>query len=315
MKIPKPLLRAMSVEGPFLLASHIDPDGDAIGSVLGLGLGLEAAGKKVLLYNRDPVPSYFRFLPGSRRIRHNLPPMLKHDPVLILLDCNTPDRSGVGDTRFRQSIVIDHHETESSFGNVRWILPDAASAGIMVYYLLKELGIPITTPIATNLYTSIAVDTGTFRYSNTSADVLRVAASLIEAGARADLIAERLYESWEFNRFQLLTMVLQTLKVKGPVAVTHVTREMYRRTGTSAEDTENFSNFPRTIRPIRISVFLRELEDGAWKVSLRSKGRVNVARIAERFGGGGHQNAAGFKTRADLASAVRAILKEAEKVL
>lgn len=315
MKIPRPLLRALSADGPFLLASHIDPDGDAIGSIVGLGLGLEALGKKVLLYNRDPVPSYFRFLPGSRRVRRNLGPLLKHDPVLILLDCNTPERAGVGGASFRQSVVIDHHETESSFGTVRWILPYAASAGLMVYYLLKELGIPVTPSIATNLYTSIAVDTGTFRYSNTSAEVLRVGADLIEAGARADLIAERLYESWEYNRFQLLTMVLQTLQVRGPVAVTYVTREMYRSTGTGAEDTENFSNFPRTISPIRISVFMRELEDGAWKVSLRSKGKVNVARIAEKFGGGGHQNAAGFKTSTDRVTAVQTILKEAKKVL
>ncbi|MDA8077802.1 MAG: bifunctional oligoribonuclease/PAP phosphatase NrnA [Nitrospiraceae bacterium] len=314
MKIPKGVVSAFREAGPFLIASHIDPDGDALGSALALGLGLKAAGKKVFLYNRDPVPSYHRYLPGQRLFRHDIRPLAKGDPLIVLLDCNSPERAAAGGYSYRKSVVIDHHETESSFGTVRWVEPAAAATGMMIYYLLKALRIPITPEIATNLYTAIAVDTGTFRYSNTSAEVLRVGAALVEAGAEPNVISEHLYESWEYGRFRLLTMVLNTLEIRGHVALTHITRAMYRKTGTSAEATENFSNIPRIIGSVKISALLREVGSREWKASLRSKGGMNVAKIAERFGGGGHQNAAGFRIKADLESAKKAILREAAKI-
>jgi len=315
MRVPKEITAAFRGEGPFLIASHVDPDGDALGSALALGLGLESSGRKVFIYNRDEVPSYFRFLPGMDRIGHDLRPLRRHDPLLVLLDCNNPERSATEGHMFRRSIVIDHHETESAFGDLRWVLPGAAATGIMVFRLLKALKIDMTPAIATNLYTALAVDTGTFRYSNTSAAVLRAGAELVDAGADPYAIAERLYDAWEHKRFRLLIMALNTMEMKGQVAIVHVTREMFNQTGTRAEDTENFSSFPRMIGKVRIAVLLRELKDGGWKVSLRSKGEVNVAAIAERFGGGGHMNAAGFKVDADLAAAKDAILREAGKVL
>ncbi|MDA8431714.1 MAG: bifunctional oligoribonuclease/PAP phosphatase NrnA [Nitrospiraceae bacterium] len=300
MRIPRRLLSVLRGEGPFLIAAHIDPDGDAIGSSLALSAALEAAGKKTFLYSRDPLPKYFAFLPGRKKFTARLREIVEEDPVLVLLDCNSPERAGIEGRRFRKAVVIDHHETAKEFGDVRWVDHTAAATGILVYRLVKALGGRITPEIATNLYTAISVDTGTFRYSNTSADVLRVSAELVDAGAEPNRIADHLYETWEYKRFRLLVAALNTIEVRDGVAVIHITKKMFRDTGTSAEDTEYFSNYPRMIGSIRIAVLLRELEQRGWKASLRSKGAVNVARIAERFGGGGHRNAAGFKTTSDL---------------
>jgi phosphoesterase RecJ-like protein len=309
MRIPRRLLSALRAESTFLIAAHIDPDGDAVGSALALSAALEAIGKKTFLYSRDPVPKYFTFLPGEKMFTPRLREITKEDPVLVLLDCNSPERAGIEAYRFRKAIVIDHHETAKDFGDVRWIDHTAAATGMMIYRLTKALGVKFTAEIATNLYTAISVDTGTFRYSNTSSDVLRASAELVDAGAEPNRIADYLYETWGYKRFRLLIAALNTLEVRGRVAVVYITKEMYRETGTSPEDTENFSNFPRMIGSIRVSVLLRELEQGGYKASLRSKGAVNVARIAERFGGGGHRNAAGFKASSDLKTIREALFR------
>lgn len=310
MRVPRRLVSVLEEESSFLIAVHIDPDGDAIGSALALAAALESLKKKTFLYCRDPIPEFHHALPGWRKFSSRLQSGLRKDPVLILLDCNSPERAGLGDRRFRMSVVIDHHETESGFGTVRWIVPGAAATGMMIFSLLRPLGVAITRPMAVTLYTAIAVDTGTFRYSNTSAEVLRASAELIAAGAEPDVISEHLYETWEERRFRLLVEVLNTLTITDRVAMTAVTLEMFERTGAKAEDTENFSNFPRMIGSVDISTLFRETARGMWKVSLRSKGTANVARVAEQFGGGGHRNAAGCRIRGDLATVQGAVLQK-----
>jgi phosphoesterase RecJ-like protein len=313
MKIPEKILSAFRKEDTFLLAAHISPDGDSIGSCVALRMALDSLGKKALLYSRDPVPKQYRFLPGNERIVSDLKKVAALDPVLVLLDCNGPERAGLERIAFRRSVVIDHHETEKGFGDVRWINPQAAATGLMVYFLIKGLGVRITRDIAVNLYTAIAVDTGTFRYSNTSSEVLRACAELVDYGAEPHLVSEALYESWERKRFDLLVLALNTLEIRNGVAMTHVTKAMFSKTGTKPEDTETFSNFPRRIDTIKISSLFRELGGGEWKASLRSKGDMNVARIAELFGGGGHRNAAGYTIKADLKTAKEALLKASRK--
>lgn len=315
MKIPKKLLSAFRAEKRFLIATHIDPDGDTIGSALALSTALESMGKETFVYCRDPVPRYYRFMPGQEKISSGLGNMMKADPALVLLDCNSPQRAAVEQYKFRTSIVIDHHETEMDFGDIRWVDHNAPAAGLMVYFIIKALGVKFTGDIASDLYAAISVDTGTFRYSNTSAEVLRACAELIESGAKPNLIADCLYETWGSKRFKLLVMTLNTLEIKDKVATIHVTREMFRKTGTRSEDTENFSNFPRMIKSVKISTLLRELGKGEWKASMRSRGGVNVAKIAELFGGGGHKNAAGFRIKSDLKSAKKELLKAIRKVI
>ena len=314
MKIPKEVVAAFKKEKVFLIAAHINPDGDALGSSLALSIALESAGKEVYVYNKDSVPAFYRFLPGYKRVRSSFKKAIPKDPVLILLDCNSPERAALENYSFRRSIVIDHHETERAFGDIRWVVPAAAATGLMVFYLIKALGVAFTSDIAMNLYAAIAVDTGTFRYSNTSPEVLKASSELIEAGANPAFISECLYERWEKSRFDLLVMTLNNLEIKNGVAVMHITKDMFEKTGTTSEDTENFSNLPRTIRSVKISALFRDIGDGSWKASLRSKGNVNVAKIAELFGGGGHKNAAGFKISGGLKSAKEKLLRAAEKL-
>ena len=310
MKIPPNLLSFLKEEDNFFIATHINPEGDALGSSLVLSMALEILGKNTVVYDRDPVPDLYRYLPGHERFVHTTVTLQPSTFNLILLDCNALERAGIGGLLFKRSAVIDHHETENDFGDIRWIEPGAAATGLMIFYLIKELGIEITGEIATNLYTAIAIDTGTFRYANTTADVLRVAAELVEAGAKPGFVSNSLYETWSEKRFHLLITAMNTLEIRNNVAITVVTQEMFKQTGTHADDTENFSGFPRMMKDIEISAFFRETDDNHWKVSLRSKGDINVARIAALFEGGGHKNAAGFRIKGSLASAKETLLNQ-----
>jgi phosphoesterase RecJ-like protein len=313
MKIPRELVSVLKKEKVFLLATHLNPDGDAIGSALALANALASMGKEVHVYNKDLVPEFYRFMPGNKRFRSNLKKSLSKNPVLVLLDCNSPERAGLEQYSFRKSVVIDHHETETNFGDIRWVVPSAAATGLMVFYLVKAMGVRVARDMAINLYTAIAVDTGTFRYSNTSPEVLRASAELVEAGANPAAISERLYERWEKNRFDLLLMTLRNLEIKSDVAVMHITKNMFKKTVTKPEDTENFSNLPRMIKSVKIAALFRDMGNGFWKVSLRSKGNANVAKIAELYGGGGHMNAAGFTTKGSLKSAKEKLLLAVKK--
>ncbi|MEW6571427.1 MAG: bifunctional oligoribonuclease/PAP phosphatase NrnA [Nitrospirota bacterium] len=310
MKVPDKILAFLKEEDNFLIATHVDPEPDALGSSVALSTGLERLGKNTILFDKDGVPDIYRFLPGSEKFRTAIPSSKDSFFSVILLDCNTPERAGVNGLDFRYSVVIDHHETEKEFGDIRWVEPRAAATGIMVYYLLKELGTEITDDIATNLYSAIAIDTGTFRYSNTTADVLRICADLIESGANPAFISQNLYETWSEQRFLLLCIALGTLQIRDSVAVIHATKEMFEKTRAKPEDTENFVSFPRMMKDVKVSVFLKELGENYWKVSLRSKGDINVATIATIFGGGGHKNAAGFEIKESLESAKETLLKK-----
>jgi len=310
LNVPPDLISFLKRENRFFFATHIDPDGDALGSSLALSMALESLGKETILYDRDPVPGFYQFLPGHERFTNSMAPLAPSDWSLVLIDCNKLERAGIERrVKFRHSAVIDHHETQGGFGDIRWIVPEAAGTGIMVFYLIKKLGLPITKEMAINLYAALAVDTGTFRYSNTTSEVLKVGAELIEAGANPAYVANHLYETWSKERFALLTMALNTFEIRDDVAMITVTKEMYKKTGATAEDTENFCNLPRMIKDIKVSTLFREIDNNYWKVSLRSKGDINVAKIALGFGGGGHKNAAGYEIKADLESAKKALLK------
>lgn len=313
MKVPSDIISFLKEENSFFLATHINPEGDALGSSLALSMALATLGKETIVYDRDGVPEFYKFLPQHKRVVRSSANISPSAMNLVLLDCNTPERAGIEGLGFRRVAVIDHHRTEKNFGDVKWIVPEAAATGIMVFYILKELGVKITQEIAVNLYTAIAIDTGTFRFGNTTSDVLRVAAELAQAGARPGFISNSLYEAWTEKRFHLLIMTLNTLEIRDHVAFTHVTREMFHKTGAGPEDTENFSGFPRMMRDIIISAFFRETDDNEWKVSLRSKGDTDVAKIAESFKGGGHKNAAGYEIKADLESAKKLLLRRSEE--
>jgi phosphoesterase RecJ-like protein len=309
MKVPPDLLAFLRKHDDFFIATHINPEGDALGSTLALSMALGTLGKNTIVYERDSIPEFYRFLPGHEKFIHSVQDIQPSTRNLILLDCNTPERAGIEGLNFKSSTVIDHHETETDFGDIKWIEPQAAATGIMIFNLLREMSVELTREIATNLYSAIAIDTGTFRFGNTNAEVLKVAAELAEAGAKPGFISNNLYETWSEKRFHLLVMALNTLEIRDNIAFTYVSREMFKKTGAGPEDTENFSSFPRMMKDIIISAFFRETDENEWKVSLRSKGDVNVAQISAFFKGGGHKNAAGYKIKAPLEDARDALLK------
>ncbi len=309
MKVPDKLISFLKSEEKYFIVTHINPDGDAIGSSLALSMALEMLGKETFLYVRDPIPEFYHYLPSYEMFTNSISSLVTHHSSLILIDCNTPKRAEIEGLSFKSSVVIDHHETEEAFGDIQWIVPEASATGMMVFYLIKELGISITREMAINLYSAIAIDTGTFRYGNTTPEAFKIAADLVEAGASPAYISNRLYETWSKERFALFSMTLNTLEIRGAVAITYVTQEMYQKTGTGPGDTESFPSFPRIIKDVKVSAFFRELGVNSWKVSLRSKGDINVALIASQLGGGGHKNAAGFVIKSDLGSAKETLLK------
>jgi len=312
---PKDLLEFLKKEDNFLIAAHVSPDGDALGSALALSMALESLGKKTIVYDKDPVPEFYKFLPGSEKFTNLISNIKSEISNLILIDCNDAERAGIEKLPFASTAVIDHHETVRDFGDIKWIDPKAPATGQMIFHIIKELGAKITKEIATNLYAATAIDTGTFRYSNTTPEVLVTAAELIKAGADPSFIAVNLYETWTENRFRLLVKTLNTLEIYGSIAITHVTLEMFRETGALISDTENFPGYPRMLKTIKVSALFREIENNHFKVSLRSKGSgMNVAKIAEKFGGGGHSNAAGYKIRADFKAAKEALLKAVKEI-
>lgn len=289
---PPELIRAVQAAGTFLLVTHIGPDGDAVGSTLGLAHVLRGMGRKVDVLDVDPVPRTYHFLPGCADFLRT-PPDGEPD-LLLLLDCGDLERTGFPALPGRNRAVIDHHLTQRDFGDVRWVVPGASSTGEMVYQLTRAItSTPFSVEAAVCLYTAIFTDTGGFRYASATPSSYRAAADLVESGVDPWTVTEAVHESVPPERMALMGKTLAGLRMHGPVSVLSVTEEMYRETGTSAEDTENFSNLARGMRGVEVGVFLRQVAPTRFKVSMRSKGRVNVAAIAETLGGGGHHNAAG----------------------
>ena len=278
-----------------LISVHKNPDGDALGSQLGLLRILEHLGKTVHAHNLDPVPESYRFLPGQERISVGKDVPGTYD-AFIVLDADPP-RTGLFDGRypFRTLINIDHHITNPKEWPLTWLDADATATGEMIYRLAVRLGVPMDRQLALCLYTAVFTDTGSFRYSNTTAVSMRIAAELIEAGADPWVVTENVYESMAYRRIKLLGAVLSGMErsADGRTAWVVVTEDLYRRTGTGAQDTDNFVNFVRSVKGVEVAVLFRETAPEQYKISLRSKGRVDLSALAQSLGGGGHRNAAG----------------------
>lgn len=295
-----------------LITSHENPDGDALGSMIGLGLGLEQLGKDVTLYDKDGVPELLEFLPHADKVGNSLDNIEGEFDMAFAVDCTGIGRAGrefeefVSTSRSGPVVILDHHQTNSSTADFHLLDPESSSTGMIIYSLLKSLGVRITPDIARNIYATIIGDTGSFRYSNTSPETFRVAAELVEHGADPSEISEALFEREPLRKLKLLGLVLPTLNVmedKGIASVV-VDRTMFEQTGTSREDTEGIINIPRSVKGVEVAVLFREESDDSnnpvWKISLRSKGKADVARIAESFGGGGHKRAAGCSIEGSL---------------
>jgi phosphoesterase RecJ-like protein len=291
--------------------SHVNPEGDAIGSVLAAVLALRGAGKRTGAFNADPAPPGLQHLPGVAELRRELPRDLPYACYLVLDTADLPRTGGLLDGRPRDAVVlnVDHHPGNTRFGDVNWVEPGASSAGEMVYRLFQEMALPILPDVAANLYAAILTDTGGFRYGNTTAESLRVAAELVTAGAVPETIAQGLVANRDPREWRLLSEVLAGLTVTagGRVAWIEVTAAARQRAGVGLEVTEDF-----ILAGVRLAVAFKEISADEVRVSLRSHGEVDVARLAGAFGGGGHRNAAGCTIRDGLAAAKAQVLAAAE---
>lgn len=301
-----------------LVTMHRGPDGDALGSALALACALRDLGREVTVYNPDELPYNFRFLAGASKVAKSLPQDASFD-VTVATDAGAFHRLGpdVPKAARRGTLLnLDHHITTEPFGDVNYVDPHAASVGILAYKIIKELGAPLSRDAAECIYASILADTGCFRYSSTDPECLRVAAELLEAGVDPWEMTVRVYEQQPLARMRLLAEVLSTLEVHGRLATITITNAMVAKTGSEIDFTDGFINYARSVDGVEVAASFREPENGGpWHVSFRSRGRVNVAAIAQNFGGGGHHNAAGCSIEGDEAAVRARIAQEVEEAL
>jgi len=304
----------------YLLASHVNPEGDAVGSVIAMESILSRLGKKTTIGCEDVFPERLHCLP--HRDRWNTYDDLKNKKgrfdALVVADCPTLERIGKVRDLLRPDTVIfniDHHISNSGFGQYNYVLPKAAACGEVIYDIVKELKLTVTKEEASALYVSLSTDTGSFKYSNTSVHTHRIAAELIHAGIDIERINEDLYATYSLNKLTLYSRLLGKVETAfgGKVAWAALYRKDLEHSGGTYEDTEGFIDFLKYIKEVKVAFFLSEMQKpNEVKVSFRSKGPYDVNQIAMAFGGGGHKKASGCTIPKNLEEAVRLILKEIE---
>ena len=305
----KEVLKHIEQRNQFLLTSHARPDGDAIGSALACRQILCAMGKEAEVVLRDGVPRVYRPLPFADKV-------VQADRVngayeaAIILECDSIKRTRLEGLEERFLISIDHHLSGRPFANVNWIDPTAVATAEMVYCLAREAGVKISPEIATCLYTAVLTDTGSFMFEGTSERTFTLARELVLAGANPAQCARNVYFGHSTAKMRLLGAALSTLHREGPLAWTSVSQEQMESCHAKEEDCEGLVNYVLSIHDVEVAAFFRELPDGRYRVSLRSKGGLNVAAVAERFGGGGHQCASGCSLDGPLPVATARILAQ-----
>jgi len=306
------LLTLIRERQSFLITSHARPDGDAIGSAVGMMHLLDAMGKDVQVAFADPIPLIYGYLPGIKRITHTLP--ATPPDAAILLECDSIQRSGFDSIHANFTINIDHHKSGRNFASFNWIDQEAPAVGAMVYDLAVASGVEISAAIATCLYTAVLTDTGSFTYSATTAKTFALAEHLVASGANAHEVAQAIYFSNPPSKIRVLGLALNNMVLEGEVAHAWITQEEMARAGAVPEDCEGVVNYLIGIAGIETAAFLRELPaangEPEYRTSLRSKGSVDVSAVAERFGGGGHRNASGCTLAGPLDAARARVVAE-----
>ncbi len=303
----------------FLVATHVNPDGDAIGSMGALALVLEGMAKQVVAYCQDEVPRFLRFLPYSDRIVREISDPDRFE-VAVVLDCGALDRIGSAAEvlqHVRKIIHIDHHSSSGDFGQLNLVRPECSSTAEILYEIFQAIPVSLTPEAAENIYTAILTDTGSFRFANTTARALAIASEMVSHGVVPQKVAGEIYESMSPERIQLLALSLDTLTLRsnGRLAAMRVSRRMLEETGTSFIDTDGFVNYPRAISTAEIAIFFREMDSDQVNVSLRARAGLNVAEFARIHGGGGHHNAAAFRLKGSWSEVVEKVLTAAEEFI
>lgn len=306
-----------SVEGKILITTHKNPDGDAIGSSLGWFNFLKKLGKNVRVIYRDRIPFFFDFLPGVDKVEVKEEIDEEFDWVVIT-DVSDPKRTGFESIPAKKSLVIDHHITAEPFTDYAIVEPEISSTCELSYHIMKLIDENlIDLSVALPIYTGILTDTGGFNYSNTSPETHSIAAELLKKGVNPYQVYTNIFERNRINKLRLLELVLRTLSFELNQKVAHITlfKKFLEETGAYPEESEGFINYPRSIAGVEVALFFKEIEEGFWKVSMRSKGKVNVAEVAKSFGGGGHKMAAGFEFEGNLEELKKELLKRLEVAL
>ena len=313
---PAELMELLRANERFWLATHVHPDADGFGSELGLGLALKAAGKQVSMILEDGVPTAFTALPGFEQTV-NAERLEGSPDAVIQFDCHSLSRIGPAGARVPDGVplvVIDHHLTgeEGGDGHLEWIRSDAAASAALVYSLVVSMDeLELTADVATCLYAGLLTDTGGFRFSNTTAETLGVAAELVRAGADAAELADAFIHRRSPATLLLMSKVLDTFDYRfgGRVVLARMTRQMCEETGARMEDTEGFVNFATSADGVSLVALLKEEEPTRWRLSLRANDPYDVQRVATPLGGGGHAKAAGCTLEGDAETAETIILE------
>lgn len=304
-----------------LILTHIRPDGDAIGSALALGAILREAGHEPEVILDEAVPGRYLFLVGAGAVRRAGEVTGAEDAVVFALDVTGPDRLGKAAALFDAGagrINIDHHVSNSLFGDVNWVEPETAAVGEMIRRLAKEMGWSVPPAARDALYVAVMTDTGRFAFSNTSPESFELAAELVRAGARLEVLAENVYgrrtsAQWELERRARASLLLEH---GGRVAAIGLTTRDFEETGTTPADTDDFASLPRSLAGVEVGLFFYEIDGGArTKVSIRTSRDVDANLLASAFGGGGHRRASGCTVEGPLEEARERVLAETRRLL
>ena len=286
----------------FLLTSHARPDGDSIGSQLAMAFALDALGKQVRIVNADAAPDHYQDFPGMQRIEIADRVSAEADAVIVM-ECGDLSRTGVAGLEGHYLINIDHHLGNRMYGALNWHDESAAACGEMVFDLIQALGVPFSEEIATHIYLAILTDTGSFHHGNVTPRTFDICRQTVEAGVNPAAMARRVFDSNSFGKLKLIGALLDSMQLldDGRLAVLYMDDTMLSACNCTSNDTEGLINLPLTAREIQAVVFFKMTASDAVRVSMRSKYDVDVRRVANEFGGGGHKNAAGFTVTGPLA--------------
>jgi bifunctional oligoribonuclease and PAP phosphatase NrnA len=310
------IVEAIAARRRFVISSHSRPDGDSIGSQLAMAFALRALGKEVTVVNSDAAPGPLMTFPGVPDIQIADRVSGEFDAAIIM-ECGDLARTGVAGLDQYFVINIDHHPGNSRYGQINWFDSTAAACGEMVYDLVRALGVPLSSDIAAHVYLAILTDTGSFHYSSISPRTFEICRETLLAGVDPVRVARNVYDSNNMGRLKLFGAVLSAMQLDptGRVAIVYLDHEMARAAGGTYEDTEGLINLPLTVKEIRAVVFFKQAEGEEYRVSMRSKGDIDIGAVAKDFGGGGHKNAAGCTVHGGIDALQKLLVEKIERAI
>jgi phosphoesterase RecJ-like protein len=310
------IVDAVRARRTFVISSHSRPDGDSIGSQLAMAYALRDLGKEVWIVNKDLAPGPLLAFPGVPDIEIADQVSGEYDAAIIM-ECGDLARTGVSGLERQFLINIDHHPGNTEYGQINWFDASAAACGEMVFEVIKALGVPISVDIGTHIYLAILTDTGSFHYGNMTPRTFEMCREVIEAGVDPVAVARSVYDSNNMGRLKLFGSVLSSMQIdaSGRIAIVYLDHEMARAAGGTYEDTEGLINLPLTVKEIQAVVFFKQIEGDEYRVSMRSKGEIDIGAVSKEFGGGGHKNAAGCTVSGPIDALQKTFLEKIERAI